>query len=311
MKIVKAVAPYIHAGSINFKTQAYEAWVSSGGQVAKGCYPFRSLHGLFFRYELPRIGKNREEARIRFVEPVSLSFDAFPDYARYEIIPFIWDCWPCYFDKICSWFKKHDVRTAIFTSSQVATLMQEKFPPMNIMYCPEGIDVQRYMAGKSLVGRGVDLLEFGRSNKRVLKIAFPDSLNHVCTRRNGAFLYTNEQLPELFGNSKVALALPRSMTQPDVAGNIETLTQRYWENMLSRIVMIGHAPKELVELVGYNPVIELDMENPNEQILDVVRHIDRYQELVDKNREVALERGGWVQRMRGVMDFLRDCGYEI
>ena len=47
------------------------------------------------------------------------------------------------------------------------------------------------------------------------------------------------------------------MTQPEVAGDIETLTQRYWECMFSRMVMVGHAPQELIDFIGYNPVIEL------------------------------------------------------
>ena len=53
MKIVKAVAPYIYPGGINFKHKPYEAWVKLGGQVASAHYPPRWLHGLAFRYEIP------------------------------------------------------------------------------------------------------------------------------------------------------------------------------------------------------------------------------------------------------------------
>jgi hypothetical protein len=91
-KTVKAVAPYFHPGFLNFKTLPYEAWVKSGGQTAKTHYPTRMLHGMAYKYELPSLWENEKEARLRFVEPVSLSFDTFPDYARYEIIPMIWDC---------------------------------------------------------------------------------------------------------------------------------------------------------------------------------------------------------------------------
>ena len=311
MTSVKAVAPYQHKGGINFKTHAYEAWLKVGGQVTRKHYPPRFLHRLAFNYELPTISKNKKEARLRFVEPVSISFDTFPDYAHYEIIPFIWDCWPCYFETVVAWFRKHDVRTAIFTSSQTAERIKTRLPEVNIMYCPEGIGTSKYSEGKPLTERSIDLLEFGRSNKGVLKDAFPDSLNHVCTKVNGSYLYTNEQLYELLGDAKVTIALPRSMTQPEVAGNIETLTQRYWENMLSRIVMVGHAPKELIDLIGYNPVIELDFEHPNEQISDIVAHIEDYQELVDKNRNVVLESGDWVPRMKMINKFLIINGYKL
>ena len=150
MKTVKAVAPYIHPEELNFKKAPYEAWVKLGGQTAKSHYPHRLLHGLAFRYEIPTVLKNCKEARLRFVEPVSLSFDTFPDYACYEIIPFVWDCWPRYFEKMCHWMKKHQVRTAIFTSSQTAERMRQRFPEMNIMYCPEAVDSSLYHQGKSL-----------------------------------------------------------------------------------------------------------------------------------------------------------------
>ena len=308
MKIIKAVAPYQHKGSINFKIQAYDAWVSEGGKVDKSHYPWRCFHGLAYKYELPTLWKSKTEARLRFVEPVSLSFDTFPDDARYEIIPFIWDCWPCYFEKVCAWFKKHNVRTAIFTSSQTAERMRERFPELNIMYCPEGIDTSRYSAGKPLVERCIDLLEYGRGTGLNIEM---DGMKHVRTKKDGKYLYSNEQLVEVMADAKVTIALPRSITEPEKAGDIETLTQRYWENMLSRIVMVGHAPKELVDLIGYNPVIEMNIGHSKEQIMDIVAHIGDYQELVDRNRMVALEMGDWQLRMKEVMNWLRSLGYTI
>lgn len=112
-------------------------------------------------------------------------------------------------------------------------------------------------------------------------------------------------------NAQVTIAVPRSWTQPEVAGGIETLTQRYWESMLSRMVMVGHAPQELTDLIGYNPVVEMNREHPAEQICDILAHIEDYQPLVDRNREAALKHGDWKLRMREVMDFLRGKGYEV
>lgn len=111
---IKAVSPYIHPGFLNFKLAPFEAWKLLGGDVAKGYYPPKCLHGAAFRWELPTIWKSKKEARLRFVEPVSLLFDTFPDYARYEVVPMFWDCWPCYFEKTCGWLRRHQVKTAIF-----------------------------------------------------------------------------------------------------------------------------------------------------------------------------------------------------
>lgn len=309
MKTVKAVAPYSHG--INFKTQTYDAWTKAGGQTMRSHYPWRIFHRFAFDYELPTIRKSKDIAQLRFVEPVSINFDTFPDYARYEIIPFIWDCWPRYFEKTCKWFKRHEVRTAIFTSSQTAERMRERFPEMNTLWCPEGIDTSLYSEGKELKNREIDILEFGRSNRKVFKAEMPSSIKHVCTMQDGKYIFTNEELRQSMGDAKVTITLPRSITQPDVAGDIETLTQRYWECMLTRMVMVGHAPKELVDFIGYNPVIEIDTENPNGQINDILQHLADYRDLTNKNREVALQKGDWTARMQGVMDFLKGNGYRI
>lgn len=311
MKFVKAVAPYIHPEHLNFKTAPYEAWAKCGGKTAKPHYPARLFHKLAFEHELPTLWKNKEEARLRFLEPISISFDTFPDYASYEVIPFVWDCWPKYFEKMCKWLQKHQVRTAIFTSSQTAERMRQRFQDMNIMFCPEAVDTSLYAEGKQLTERDIDLLEFGRHSNVNVNENVNTSFKYVCTKVNGKFLYTNEQLHAAMGDAKMTVALPRSITQPEVAGDIETMTQRYWENMLSRMVMVGHAPNELIDLIGYNPVIELDREHPNEQILDILAHIDDYQDLVDKNRDSALRLGDWTLRMKQVMEWLQKCGYEV
>ena len=95
------------------------------------------------------------------------------------------------------------------------------------------------------------------------------------------------------------------MTQPEVAGDIETLTQRYWECMFSRMVMVGHAPLELVDFIGYNPVVELrDDISAEDLIADVLEHIDDYQPLVDRNRATAERLGSWTVRMKWLMEEL-------
>lgn len=305
-KILKAVSPFIHPGFLNFKMMPYEAWKRNGGEVAKAHYPWRWLHGAAYRWELPTIRKSRKKARLRFVEPVSLKFDSFPDYARNEVVPMFWDCWPRYFEMTCEWLRKHQVKTAIFSSRMTAERMQERFPEMRIIWCPEAVDGDVYQKGKLLKDRTIDLLEFGRSNEKVLQTGAL-SLNHVCTKQNGKFIYTNEQLYQAMGDAKVTIALPRSMTQPEMAGDIETLTQRYWECMFSRMVMVGHAPQELVDFIGYNPVIELRKDISAEALIrDVLEHIDDYQELVDKNRETAERLGSWDVRMKWLMEELRE-----
>lgn len=313
-KTLKAVAPYQHPGFLNFKMAPYQAWKQNGGMVTGEHYPPRFLHGAAYRWEMPTVWKRKKEARLRLVEPVSLSFDTFPDYARYEVVPMFWDCWPCYFEKTRDWLVRHRVKTTIFSSRQTAERMREALPNINIIWCAEAVDDSVYDKGKLLKDREIDLLEFGRSNDRIINAEKleqvwigENSLNHVCTKQHGKFIYTNEQLYQAMGNAKVTIALPRSMTQPEMAGDIETLTQRYWECMFSRMVMVGHAPQELVDFIGYNPVIELRKDISAEALIrDVLEHIDDYQAIVDRNRETAERLGSWDVRMKWLMEELRE-----
>ncbi len=309
MKQVFAVAPYNHG--INFKMQVYDAWVKMGGKTMPTHYPWRVFHKFAFNFELPTFHKNDKIAQLRFVEPVSLSFDTFPDYARYEIIPLVWDCWPMYFEKTCHWLIKHHVRTAVFTSSQTADRMKKRFPQMNILAITEGIDTSKYKEGKDLNERSIDLLEFGRRNKKVFDVNLPSNYKHLYSK-NGEHLFKTEQdLVNGLSDSKITVCFPRCDTQPQKAGDIETLTQRYWEAMLSKIVIVGRAPKELVDLTGYNPVIEIDKDYQEEQIIDIIEHIDNYQNLVNKNRSVAIKFGDWNSRTKQIMDWLYNCNYSI
>ena len=311
MKTVKAVAPYSHG--INFKMQVYDAWFKTGGQTMKGHYPWRMFHRFAFNHELPTIYKSKDIAQLRFVEPVSINFDTFPDYARYEIIPFIWDCWPQYFENTCEWFKRHDVKTAIFTSSQTAERMRQRFPEMNILTLTEGINTHLYDRGEELKERIIKVYEIGSVQRGYIKKKYPNEYSLLYNAPKDWDLATAEGFKKHLENTKLTVIFPKSITEPDTAQGIETLTQRYWECMLSRIVMVGHAPKELTDLLGYNPVIELNRNSELAHINHILDEIDepKYQNLVDKNRNSALQYASWNIRMSHILTWLKGVGYNV
>ncbi len=310
-KIVKAVAPYQFKGDIGFKMKCYEAWVRAGGQRAKEHYPPRWAHSFAHKLELPTIWSNKKEARLRFVQPVTLRFDTFPDYTHFEIIPFMWDTWEPYHDRIADFFIKYQVKTAIFCASQTAEVMRKRFPEMNILTITEGLDTSLYYEGKPLSERTIDLLEFGRQNKKIFHVNLPSQYYHLCSQRGKKLFSSDEEFRQKLCDTKITVAFPKYDTCPEETGFVETLTQRYWENMLSRVIMIGRAPQELLRLIGYNPVIELDKGRETEQIIDILSHLEDYQHFVDKNRSIALKQGDWGKRMHEIFEWLKHIGYVI
>ena len=311
MKIVKAIPPYMYKGASNFKYYPCEAWEKIGGKVSRNFYPPQFLHSLIYRITLPSIFKSKREARLRFVSGYSIQFDTFLDYAFYEVIPLVWDCWPKQVESVAAFFRKHQVKTAIFTSSQTADVFRDLFPKMNIQTITEGIKIDLYSPGNVLSDRKIDILEIGRKDGNFFKTPLPEGINHVKTGNFARTFQSDEEFRAALADTKVTVTVPRCDVNPETAGNIETLTQRYWECMLSRIVMVGRAPKELIDLIGYNPVIDWDGNDASPLVSDILGNIGKYQDLVNRNYETAKEMASWEMRMKDIMIYLKNKGYSV
>lgn len=311
MKIVKAIPPYIYKGVSNFKYYPCESWEDIGGKVSRNFYLPRFLHSLIYRITLPSVFKNKKEARLRFVSGYSIQFDTFPDYAFYEVIPLIWDCWPKQVENVAAFFRKHQVKTAIFTSSQTADMFRGLFPQMNILTITEGIKIDLYSSGKVLPDRKIDILEIGRKDGNFFKSPLPEGINHIKTGNFARAFQSDEEFRAALADTKVTVTVPRCDVDKKTAGNIETLTQRYWECMLSRIVMVGRAPKELIDLIGYNPIIDWDGNDASPLVSDILGNIGKYQDLVNRNYETAKKMASWEMRMKDIMIYLKNKGYSV
>lgn len=309
-KIVEAVRPYKYKNNSNFKMAPYLAWKNAGGRVIDSRKLEKYYESISYHVDLPTIMHN-DKVRLRFVEGACVRFDTFPDYICHEVIPVIWDCWPAHFDNMAFWFKKHKVKTAFFTSSQTADRMQDLFPNINVFHLPEAIETDKYKKGELLSKRVYDYLEFGRCCYYVNTKKISSKIKILSSRNEQGVLSDRNKLIEALSDSKITICIPRIDNQPEIAGNIETLTQRYWECMLSRILIIGRAPQELIDIIGYDPVIHLDKDNFDNQIAYIIENIDKYQELVDKNREMALIHGDWKIRIDFIRKTLLKLGYVI
>lgn len=275
----------------------------------------------FIHDKLPVFIK-RKEALMIAANGVTIRDIAFPYYGSYEIVPMLWDVWPSTWERMYASFKLLDIKTVLVTSRQVAEMINRE-TTVRAFWIPEGINASLYHFGKALIDRQFDIFEMGRrmpAYHRVL-VELKDSsqlhgletsnINADGTLQDKQVAFTNEEMYELMSNSKVMVCFPQCDTNPARAGDIETLTLRYWEAMLSRCVMVGRSPAELIDLIGYDPVINVDWDHPQQQLIDLLNHIGDYQELVDKNLKVALEMGSWEKRMPLIKKYLNEQGYEI
>ena len=236
---------------------------------------------------------------------------AWPWCYFYEIVPVMWDVWPEYFDLLVKFIRKNNVRLVFCTSSQQVEQLKKCVSGVQAVWLPEGISVASYPVGSRLVDRTVDVLEYGRRmasvHDDILNHSFKRPINHFYATGNNLLFSDFDSMVAGIRNSKITICYPQCDTKPWRAGKIETLTQRYWEGMLSGTIIAGRAPKELINLCGYNPVITLG-EHPAQQIEDVLDHIEDYQELADRNRKYAEENADWSKRIPIVMKALDENG---
>lgn len=232
----------------------------------------------------------------------------FPICYSNEIIPYCYDCWPNTWDAWQSFFKSNNVRIAFFTSKQACEHFAASNPEIVCQWLPEATDPSKYISNRLLQDREIDVLEMGRKY-----LAYHDSISallcngytHLYEKSSGEIIFpTTELLIDGLANSKISVCFPASITHPAKSSGLETVTHRYFESMASKCLMVGHCPDELLDLFGYNPVVEADLENPSAQIVEILNNISQYQELVDKNYSRFLEVGTWKIRVKTVINLL-------
>lgn len=251
---------------------------------------------------------HRKNKLIVAANGVNIKDNLFPYYFGYDIVPMLWDCWPSTWERMYASFRLLDVKTVLVTSRQVAKMINEE-TDVKAYWIPEGIKTSLYSKGCNLSERSIDVMEIGRQMKDFHNVLLlmkekgeinriiNSNINKDGTLDGSHVAYTNEELRMLMADSKIMVCFPQCDTNPQRAGNIETLTQRYWEAMLSRCVLVGRAPQEIIDVIGYNPVIDADWNNITEQIVSILYNITDYQLNVDKNYEVAIKFADWSTRM--------------
>jgi hypothetical protein len=186
-------------------------------------------------------------------------------------------------------------------------------PTMRAVWLPEAVDPAEYNVGPQLADRSVDVLELGRKydafHRNVVSGLAQSGRVHRYERADGARVFpTRDALRDGLASSRISVCFPRSMTHPDETGGVETVTHRYFESMASRCIILGHAPQELIDVFGYNPVVEVESGAEFSQIGEILGDLRPLQDQVDANFRRLLEVGTWRSRVPVVLQQIEDAG---
>jgi hypothetical protein len=230
----------------------------------------------------------------------------FPVTYYSEVIPWITDCWEPQFEQWKSIFSRHKIRHVFFSARDAALAFSDDLSPMKSHWLPEAVAPYRFDPSLPLSQRSIDVFEMGRVfsqyNSKITPVT-ANKYNHIY----GKFI--TEDLATLLQTTKILVCFPKSVTHPEKSGAIETATARYFEGMAAGCLLVGHAPPELIDIFGYNPVIEIEKGNEAQQIQDLLFNIDNSQAIVNRNYQELMKCGTFEIRAQEMLKILNNEGY--
>lgn len=213
---------------------------------------------------------------------------------------YMFDAWPAKHRQIIDLVDSWGIQYAFVSSSQAAARLGQLSERCTFIWVPEGIDPQRYQQ-RSLHERDIDVLQLGRKYDSYHAVIEPALRNagktYVYEKAKGSIIFpTRAEFVSGLARSRISVCVPSSVTHRERAGDIETMTVRYLQSIVSKCLVVGHAPAEMIELFGYNPVVEIDMDAPGDQLTGLLEGYDEWIPLVEKNYSVVMASHTWDKR---------------
>ena len=260
---------------------------------------------------------------LKFIPPIQLPIKKHKNYVvigyqKEKFFPFfhfkadlkvlwMYDAWEPLFDDIEKTIRAYKINVVFTASKQSADYFNTlNIPNFQSLWIPEGIDVSQYQF-IPYQERTTDVLQLGRKwNDYHEKIkSIETHLVYKYEKKAGQIIFpTREEF--LFGlaNSKISICVPSNITHPNVTGSISTITNRFLQSMASRCLILGKLPHDMLHLFDYNPIIEIDEENPVAQIESILANFDRYIPLIEKNYEMVENFHNWDNRVAQIENFI-------
>lgn len=215
----------------------------------------------------------------------------------------LFDAWEPALPSISDTLRDLPLEYLFVTSQQSAEALGKHLPGLKVEWLPESLADDPY-PDVPLQGRPVDVVQFGRKyaayHDLIVGPLADAGMQYRFERTPGEIIApTHEDFVHLITQSKVSICFPRSVTHPEVAGSTETMTLRFLQSFAAGTLVVGHAPREMVELFGYNPIVEAEPGREGPQLVDIVEHIEDYAPLIQRNL-AEVENHRWARRLETI-----------
>jgi hypothetical protein len=213
---------------------------------------------------------------------------------------YLFDAWPKFYSKIQAFVRDWGIQHAFISSSQSAARLADLVEGCQFHWVPEGVTPQDYRQFPISV-RDIDVLQFGRRyelyHQQIVGALENAGKTYLYERAPGQIIFPDHAAFAVgLASARVSICFPSNITHPGRAGDVSTLTLRYLQSLASKCLVVGSAPEEMVRLFGYNPVIQVDLQDPAGQLLSILENYDDFAELIEQNYRKVVAGHTWHHR---------------
>ena len=227
----------------------------------------------------------------------------------FEKAIYLFDAWEPLYPKIQELLVEYNFDLILISAKKTAEHFSSVLNDKKIFWIPEGITTEHYYF-EDYENKSIEILQMGRKYQ-----LYHDNLVEYCEKYNLNYLYekvpgdlifkSQDSFSEALAKTKISVCFTSSVTHPERSGTVSTITQRYFQSMISKCIIVGESPDEMKELFSYDPVIKADLKYPGEQIRDILKNYDDYKPLLERNYNEVLLNHHWRNRAKSIAELIK------
>ena len=222
---------------------------------------------------------------------------------------YIFDAWPKYYPIIRQIVKAYNISYLFVSSKESAEKLDTLLVNTKVYWCPEACNPTEYKPFP-YNKKDIEVLQFGRKydywHNLVVEGFKQQEISYMYEKIKGQLVFNSRaDFLDGLGRTKVSVCFPMNITNIEISGGISTMTNRYFQSMVSKCLIVGIKPEEMNYLFDYEPVIQIDFNNPVEQILNILQNFSDYIPLIERNYQECITRHTWQNRWQLIRENLK------
>lgn len=225
-------------------------------------------------------------------------------------ILYLFDAWPKYYHLISKIVRAYNISHLFVSSKESAENLEGLLMNTKVHWCPEACNPDKYNPS-DYRDKDIDVLQFGRKYDHWHNLVVSDfeqlGISYLYEKIKGQLVFNSR--PDFInglGRTKISICFPMNITHTEISGGISTMTYRYFQSMASKCLIVGIKPAEMDYLFDYEPVIQIDIDNPVEQISYILKNFNDYIPLIERNYNECTTKHTWQNRWKMIRETLKD-----